>query len=88
MTYEHDGVAHSFPVALVNTSHTAHISDLSVHPNNPDKHWDGDQITLLTFLSELQLTLSAHDTALHTFTVHYYAMLPNGKASSPYSTFL
>ena len=50
-----------------------------MHPNSPDKYWDGDQSTLLTFLSELENTLSTHDTALHTFAIHYYAMLNNGK---------
>ena len=79
MTDEHDDTVNDVPVALVSTNSTAHISDNIVHPNSPDKYWDGDQGTLLTFLSELQLTLSAHDTTLHTFAVHYYAMLPNGK---------
>ena len=79
MTYKHDGNDDDLPVALVNTYSTAHITDQSVHPNNPDKYWDGDQSTLLTFLSELENTLSTHDTALHTFAIHYYAMLSNGK---------
>jgi hypothetical protein len=79
MTDKHDGTVNDVPVALVSTNSTAHISDTIVHPNNPDKYWDGDQSTLLTFLSELENTLSTHDTALHTFAIHYYAMLSNGK---------
>ena len=79
MINEHDGTNDDSPVALVNTYSTAHITDQSVHPNSPDKFWDGDRSTLLTFLSELENTLSTHDTSLHTFAIHYYAMLNNGK---------
>ena len=60
-------------LALVSTNSTAHKSD------NPFKYWDGDKTTLAPFLSELDITLSAHDSALHTYAIEYYAMLTNGK---------
>jgi hypothetical protein len=63
-------------VTLVSTVPTAHNTD---QPANPYKVWNGDKSTLAPFLSELDITLSAHDSTLHTFAVEFYAMLTNGK---------
>ena len=38
MTDKHDGTVNDVPVALVSTNSTAHITDQSVHPNNPRQH--------------------------------------------------
>ena len=75
-TDEHDGTISDFPVALVSTNSTAHNSDPD---SNPSITWDGERTTLAPFLTELEMKLSAHDSALYTFAVEYYVMLSNGK---------
>ena len=70
-------------VALVSTNILPHNSVLS-DQDNPYKLWDGEKSTLAPFLAELEITLSAHDSALYTFAVEFYAMLSNGKTVLSY----
>ena len=68
------------PVALVVTNSvtnsTAHNTDQASEPN---KFWNGERSTLAPFLTELNVSLLADNSALHTSAVEYYAMLNNGK---------
>ena len=74
LTNEPDGIN----AALVSTNTLPHNAVLPI-PDNPYKLWDGETSTLAPFLAELEITLSAHDSALYTFAVEFYAMLSNGK---------
>ena len=79
LTNEPDGIN----AALVSTNilpHNAVPSD----QDNPYKLWDSEASTLAPFLAELEITLSAHDSALYTFAVEFYAMLSNGKTVLSY----
>ena len=69
------GINVTNPVALVTT--TAH--KFPDPDSNPYQKWDGKRTTLAPFLTELEMNLSAHDSALYTFAVEYYVMLQNGK---------
>ena len=79
LTDEPDGTN----VALVSTNNLPHNAILS-DQDNPYKLWDGETSTLAPFLAELEITLSAHDSALYTFAVEFYAMLSNGKTVLSY----
>jgi hypothetical protein len=75
-TDKHDGTVHDVPIALVSTNSTAHNPEQFTEPNTK---WDGNRSKLAPFLEELNVSLLAEDSALHTFAVEYFAMLNNGK---------